>query len=93
VVGVTDDNLSQDASVPASVDRWFGDVQMSIVSGYGAGTPGTAQHQERLYRLIVRGVLAANFGMELNDDPASLMYRGIASVEEMDGKVIPPIPD
>lgn len=93
VVGVTDDNLSQDASVPASVDRWFGDVQMSIVSGYGAGTPGTAQHQERLYRLIVRGVLAANFGMELNDDPASLMYRGIASVEELDGKVIPPIPD
>jgi hypothetical protein len=30
--------------------------------------------------------------MELNDDPNSLMFRGITTPAELDGKTIPAIP-
>jgi hypothetical protein len=93
LVGVTDDNLAQDSTVAPSVDRPHPLVQLSIVSGYGAGKPGSPEHRERMYRLLLRGVLVANFQLELNDDPDSLLYRGITTPAEVDGKAIPPIPE
>jgi hypothetical protein len=61
-------------------------------AGADAGRPGTAQHRERMYRLVLRGVLRGHFGMELNDDPASLLYRGITAPADLDGKTIPTVP-
>ena len=92
IVGVTDDNLAQDATVSPRIDEPHPLLQLSVVSGYGAGKPGTAEHRERMYRLILRGVLVAHFGMELNDDPNSLMFRGVKTPAELDGKAIPAIP-
>ncbi|MGE3073553.1 MAG: hypothetical protein AB7N24_05625 [Dehalococcoidia bacterium] len=92
LIGVTDDPLGPGESVQGIVDRGWPDLNLSVVSGAGAGTPGTAAHQERIYRLLVRGLLQARFGMGLNDDPASLLYRGIATAADLDGKTIPPIP-
>ncbi|MGE0599218.1 MAG: hypothetical protein AB7J35_07765 [Dehalococcoidia bacterium] len=92
LIGVTDDPLGLGKKDQGIVDRGWPDLNLSVVSGADAGTPGTVAHQERIYRLLVRGLLQARFGMGLNDDQDSLLYRGIATAADLDGKTIPPIP-
>jgi hypothetical protein len=91
VVGITHAPARSDG-VAGPLDRAYPEISLATLSAYGGGKPGTAEHRERVYLLVLRGVLVAHFGLALDDDPNSLLYRGITSPEQLDGKAIPAIP-
>ena len=89
VIGITDDPLSQASSVPQHLDRAWPSERLAIVSSDGAGATGSGRTQERIYRLLYRAVAQAHFGVPLDDDPTSLMFRGITAPADLDGKRLP----
>lgn len=86
VIGVTDDALAQTARVPRHIDNAWPAERLAVVSGFGAGTPGKQLHHDRLHRLLLRAVAQVHYGIPLDDDPTSLMFRGITTPADLDGK-------
>lgn len=89
IIGVTDNRFANAPTVTDHVDLAWPDENLGVVSGYDAGGPGTPEHQERLYRLLYRVVAQAHYGVPLDDDPGSLMYRGVQRPKELDGTRLP----
>lgn len=92
IIGVTDNAFANAPTVTDHVDRAWPDEDLGVISGYDSGRPGTPEHQERLYRLLYRVVAQAHYGVPLDDDPASLMYRDVQRPKELDGKRLPVLP-
>lgn len=91
IIGVTDDAFAQDASVSPHVDRvWPGD-QLGVVSAFEAGVPGTEQHRERLYRLLLRAIAQTNYGMATTAD-GSILGAGVVTPRDLDRATIPDFP-
>jgi hypothetical protein len=92
IVGVTDNRFANAPAVTDHVDRAWPEENLGVISGYDAGSPGTPEHRERLYRLLYRVVAQAHYGVPLDDDPASLMYRGVQRPKNLDGTRLPALP-
>jgi hypothetical protein len=92
VIGVTDDDLAQVASVPEHVDKAWPSERLAVVSAFGAGGPGTLQHEDRLYRLLLRAIAEAHFGVPLSDDRGSLLYAGATTPSDLDETALPALP-
>lgn len=92
VIGVTDDELAQAVSVAEHVDKAWPNERLAVVSGFGAGRPGTVQHEDRLYRLVLRAIAEAHFGVPLSDDAGSLMYAGATTPSDLDETALPVLP-
>ena len=56
------------------------------------GPLSTVERQERLFRLLLRAAAFAHYDYESNADPASLLYEGVVSPRDLDGKALPPLP-
>ena len=89
IIGVSDDAFARTASVTPHLDRAWPDEHLAVVSAFGAGKPGTPEHQERLYRLLLRAVSLAHFGIPPSHDPTSLLFEGMVTPAELDGKALP----
>jgi hypothetical protein len=92
IIGVTDDALAQVPSVKAHADRAWPDERLAVVSMFGGGKPGTLEHQERLFRLLLRGAAFAQYSLAPSSDANSLLYSGIDSPRALDGKALPALP-
>ncbi|OAI40423.1 hypothetical protein AYO38_00990 [bacterium SCGC AG-212-C10] len=89
VIGVTDDNFAQVSSVAAHTDASWPDERIAVVSGYGAGRPGTTESQERIFRLLLRAVAHTRYGVPFTSDATSLMWDGVTKPTDLDGKTLP----
>lgn len=92
VIGVTDDPFAQSADTAPHVERIWFEENLAVVSGAGAGIPGTSEHRERLYRLLLRAIYQAYYGLPLTDDPGSIMYADVTRPEQLDKTTIPADP-
>ncbi len=92
IIGVTDDRFDQDPAVGRHVDAAWPEENLAVLSTFEAGRPGTAEHEERVYLLLLRAVARAHFGIELDNDPASLMYSGITVPADLDSLALPALP-
>lgn len=92
IIGVSDDQFARGTKVEDHADKAWPEEHLGVISGFDAGTPGTAEHRERLYRLLYRAIARAHFGIPLDDDPESLMFEEIRSPRELDGKRLPVLP-
>jgi hypothetical protein len=92
VIGVTDDDFAQAASVPAHVDKVWPAEHLAVVSAWDAGTPGNDRHEDRLYRLLLRAIAQVHYGEPLNSDPTSLLFDGVTKPTDLDDLTTPALP-
>ena len=92
VIGVTDDPFARSADIQPHVERIWHEERLAVVSGAGAGVPGTPEHRERLYRLLLRVIYQAHYGMPLSDDPGDILFSGVTTPDQLDGTTTPAKP-
>lgn len=92
MIGVTDDALARAEHVAPHVGRVWSDEKLAVASSHGAGRPGTAEHRERLYRVLLRAVLQAHYELPLTDDEESILWEGIVEPADLDEKRFPDLP-
>ena len=87
VVGVSDDPFAADWDLDRAIDphltRAWPDEGLAVASGFKAGEPGSDEHRERIFRLLLRAVRLAQ-GEAESDDPADLLYSGHTEPADLD---------
>jgi hypothetical protein len=92
VIGITDDEFAQGASVSPHLDRAWPAERLAVVSAAGAGEAGTTRHEDRVKALLLRAIAQAHYDKPLNSDPSSLLFEGATKPADLDGKTAPTLP-